>query len=111
MTPNAEVEVAEAAAEDAPDEVTQRVAAGTLGNEPDDIAKSCPTKPVSKYAKPSFEEWQCSGHPWINQRVLRLFGDQKVSGVVTGWIPSSTSDLTAADPALFHVVHDDGECS
>ena len=70
VTPNAEVEVAEAAAED--------------------------------------EEWQCSGHPWINQRVLRLFGDQKVSGVVTGWIPA---DLTAADPALFHVVHDDGECS
>ena len=57
------------------------------------------------------EEWQHNGHPWINQRVLRLFEDQKVSGVVTGWIPASTADLTAVDPALFHVVHDDGECA
>ena len=108
VTPNAEI--AEAVAEDTPDEVTQRVAAGTLLL-PDAIAKSCPTKPVSKYAKPSFEEWQCSGHPWISQRVLCLFGDRKVSGVVTGWIPASTADLTAMDPSLFHVVHDDGECA
>jgi hypothetical protein len=73
VTPNAEVEVAEAVAEGG--------------------------------------EWQGSGHPWTNRRVLRLFGDQKVSGVVTSWIPASTADLTAVDPALFHVVHDDGECS
>ena len=73
VTPNAEVEVVEAVAED--------------------------------------EEWQHNGHPWINQRVLRLFEDQKVSGVVTSWIPASTADLTAVDPALFHVVHDDGECA
>ena len=49
-------------------------------------------------------EWQCSGHPWINQRVLRIFGGQKAAGVVTSWIPAST-----AEPALFRVLHDDGE--
>ena len=109
VTPNAEVE-----AEDAPDTATQTAAADTLGNEQDDITKCQPTKPAPNDPQPNSDEWQCSGHPWINQRVLRLFGDQKVSGVVTGWIPASTAgflqDLTADDPALFHVVHDDGEC-
>ena len=55
------------------------------------------------------EEWQSSGHPWINQRVLRLFGNQNFSGVVTGWVPASSADPNAEDPALFHVVYDDGE--
>lgn len=69
-----------------------------------DNANCRTTRSASKYAKESSEEWQHSGHTWIRQRVLRLFRDQKVRGEVTSWLPASTED-----PALFHVVHDDGE--
>ena len=46
-----------------------------------------------------------TSHCWVRQRVLRVFGRKKISGVVTGWMPERPGD-----PELFHIVHDDGEC-
>jgi len=52
-------------------------------------------------------DWQISGHRWLGKRVLRVFGEQQVGGIVTGWMPPNPQDVS--EPVLFHVKHDDGD--
>ena len=62
--------------------------------------------------------WQRSGHRFINQRVLRLFAvenaetkkkeSKEFSGVVEKWMPAGLD--AATEFAMFHILHDDGEC-
>ena len=80
------------------------VATASNESEQEVIVQRCSTRSPSECAEPIIEKWQWSGHTWINQQVVRQFGDHKVGGEVTSWLPASGDD-----PALFHVVHEDGE--
>ena len=52
-----------------------------------------------------------SGHPWIGQRLRRIFTDASsgttviADGRVTSWLPADAE----SDPALWHMLHDDGD--
>mmetsp|Transcript_25257 Transcript_25257/g.44891 ORF Transcript_25257/g.44891 Transcript_25257/m.44891 type:complete len:1240 (-) Transcript_25257:53-3772(-) len=50
------------------------------------------------------EEFLLSGHPWIGQRVTRIFDGKPSDGIIKSWLPPS-----GGDEALWHVVHDDGD--
>merc|ERR1719223_1905326 len=45
-----------------------------------------------------------SGHELIGQRTSRRYGKQEVLGRIERWLPPE-----GGEPALFHVVHDDGD--
>ena len=50
--------------------------------------------------------WVDKGHNWIGKRLRRFFGRKKygADGTIVKWLPPSS----VGDPALFHMVHDDG---
>jgi hypothetical protein len=51
-------------------------------------------------------DWLRDGHPLVGTRVARTFGKRTVLGTVVKWLAASEQ---AAEPALFRVVHDDGD--
>eukprot|EP00656_Telonema_subtile_P036096 TRINITY_DN40062_c0_g1_i1.p1 TRINITY_DN40062_c0_g1~~TRINITY_DN40062_c0_g1_i1.p1 ORF type:complete len:203 (+),score=69.54 TRINITY_DN40062_c0_g1_i1:137-745(+) len=55
-------------------------------------------------------EWQHTGHLWLNRYVLRDYGaDQGTNqGTITKWVPADPKN-PEEDPALWHVVFDDGD--
>ena len=64
-----------------------------LGDSP---ANECGGAPIA---------WQSDGHPFIRKHVA-VQHNQKVSvGLITKWVPASEE----GDPALWHMVHDDGD--
>ena len=50
------------------------------------------------------EDWREAGHPLLGKRVLRTFGKCRTFGHITKWLPAD-----GVEPALFRVVHDDGD--
>ena len=50
-------------------------------------------------------EWQSDGHPFIHQHVAVQHGQKVSLGLITKWVPASEE----GDPALWHMVHDDGD--
>ena len=53
------------------------------------------------------EEWLTTGSEWIGQRVTRSFPEgPPVGGHVEKWLPKGSGD---DEPALYKVVHDDGD--
>ena len=58
-------------------------------------------------------DWREYGQEWIGSRVRRAFtgrknGQRAGSGTITRWVPADESN-PVEDPALWHVVHDDGD--
>jgi len=51
-------------------------------------------------------EWQAFGHTWVGRRVRRFFGNTPVDGQVTAYMPPGYGE---DEPALWHLVHDDGD--
>ena len=51
-------------------------------------------------------EWRTDGHAAIGARVARTFGKRHVTGTLVKWLPA---DVAAGEPALFRLVHDDGD--
>ena len=50
------------------------------------------------------DEWLETGHAWVGKRVRRFFNTVVSDGTCDRWMPA-----TSSDPALWHVVHDDGD--
>eukprot|EP00471_Norrisiella_sphaerica_P003348 CAMPEP_0184479620 /NCGR_PEP_ID=MMETSP0113_2-20130426/1274_1 /TAXON_ID=91329 /ORGANISM="Norrisiella sphaerica, Strain BC52" /LENGTH=1155 /DNA_ID=CAMNT_0026857741 /DNA_START=222 /DNA_END=3689 /DNA_ORIENTATION=- len=50
------------------------------------------------------DEFLKSGHPWIGQRVTRIFKGKPLDGTISSWLPPSGDEV-----ALWHVEHDDGD--
>mmetsp|Transcript_17557 Transcript_17557/g.29031 ORF Transcript_17557/g.29031 Transcript_17557/m.29031 type:complete len:853 (+) Transcript_17557:241-2799(+) len=50
------------------------------------------------------DEFLKTGHPWIGQRVTRIFGGKALDGTVVSWLPPNGDEI-----ALWHVEHDDGD--
>ena len=92
-----------------PDPCTTRTSCehGTLLNpQPTQKFPLCDAAAIELSPAPQDQTEQLdTSHCWVRQRVLRVFGEQKISGVVTGWMPERPGD-----PELFHILHDDGEC-
>mmetsp|Transcript_16695 Transcript_16695/g.33761 ORF Transcript_16695/g.33761 Transcript_16695/m.33761 type:complete len:1121 (+) Transcript_16695:152-3514(+) len=49
-------------------------------------------------------EFLTSGHPWIGQRVTRIFDKKPSDGTIVSWLPPQEGE-----GALWHVEHDDGD--
>ena len=58
-------------------------------------------------AKAYEEEWRTDGHALIGSRVVRSFTKRRVHATITRWLPPGANPRE--DPALFRVVHDDGD--
>jgi hypothetical protein len=49
--------------------------------------------------------WQTDGHEFVNKRIRQHFtGHGFTLGTITKWVPQDVDD-----PAMFHVIHDDGD--
>ncbi|KAL3912275.1 MAG: hypothetical protein SGPRY_008391 [Prymnesium sp.] len=51
------------------------------------------------------EEWS-DGHPFVGRMAVRVFNGHSVLGRLTGYLPP---DERTGDPALFHMLHEDGD--
>ena len=54
--------------------------------------------------QPCSPEWCTEGHEWIGERVVRVFGGERIGGVVTRWLPKGKGRR-----AMWHLRHDDGD--
>jgi hypothetical protein len=50
-------------------------------------------------------EWQSDGHHYVRQHVAVRHAQKVSFGLITKWVPTSKD----GDPALWHMVHDDGD--
>lgn len=50
--------------------------------------------------------WLSSGHELLGKRCARAFGKRCALGTISQWVDV---DPVEGDPALFHVIHDDGD--
>ena len=64
------------------------------------------------------EGWTDEGHVWLGVNVTRVFAETSLvsEGKITRWLPAKEAvldengvELEEAEPALFHVVHEDGD--
>ena len=62
------------------------------------------TEPAKAPTDDEEEEWLESGHPYIGAAIRRFFDAGVSDGRVTKWLPEAEGE-----PALWHVVHDDGD--
>ena len=68
------------------------------------------TKKDKKEEAKEEDTWRTKGHPWIGEPLRRDFGKNgTVDGTVTKWAPAVKEGRTVKEPALWHVVFDDGD--
>ena len=61
--------------------------------------------PVNECGDNTSIKWQRDGHPFVHQHVAVKHGRKVSLGLITKWVPESEE----GDPALWHMVHDDGD--
>jgi len=77
---------------------------GTLDWRPSDEKRAQAIAAREGWPFDEADEWQTSEHEWIGRRVTRVIDGIELDARVTKWIPAD-----GTDPALWHVLHDDGD--
>ena len=77
---------------------------GTLDWRPSDEKRAQAIAAREQWPLDEADEWKTSEHEWIGMRVTRAIDGIDIDARVTKWTPAA-----GTDPALWHVLHDDGD--